>query len=142
MGDKPYYLAGPMTGYPQFNFPLFHSAAAALRTAGYDIISPAEQDSPAVQAAAIASKTGAMDSNGKIAGETWGEILARDVRIVSDQIQGVIFLPDWAKSRGARLEAFVALLCKHTQYGFYTGANPLVAWVPSESIAASLRAAL
>lgn len=142
MNEKPYYLAGPMTGYPQFNFPLFHSAAAALRAGGFDIISPAEQDSPAVQAAAIASKTGALDANGQIAGETWGEILARDVRIVADQIQGIIFLPDWPKSRGARLEAYVALLCKHTKYGLYTGANPLVAWVPSEHVAEALRAAL
>ena len=37
----------------------------------------------------------------------------RDVKLVADHVQGVVFLPGWHKSRGARLEAFVALLCGH-----------------------------
>lgn len=114
-----FYLAGPMTGLPQFNFPAFHAAAAALRADGHDVISPAEMDSPAVQAAAITSTDGSLDANGKIAGETWGEILARDVRVIADTVDGVVFLPDWHKSRGARLEAFVALLSYKHQFGYY-----------------------
>lgn len=109
-----YYLAGPMTGYPQFNFPAFHAAAADLRAQGYEIISPAEQDSPAVQSEAIKSADGSLDANGKIAGETWGDILAKDVKLVADGVDGIIFLPGWEQSRGARLEAFVGLLCKRS----------------------------
>lgn len=105
-----WYLAGPMTGHPQFNFPAFYSAAAALRAAGYEVVSPAEQDSPEVQAEAIKSADGAM-TDGKIAGETWGDILAKDVKLIADSIQGIVFLPGWEKSRGARLEAFVGTLC-------------------------------
>lgn len=108
---KPWYLAGPMTGRPQFNFPLFESEAKRLRDAGYHILSPHEQDSPAVQKAAWASPDGRLDANGQIAGETWGEILARDVKLVADQVCGVLVLPDWDMSRGARLETFVAGLC-------------------------------
>jgi len=119
-----------MTGLPQFNFPLFHAAAAALRSEGYDIVSPAEMDSPAVKAAAAKSTDGALDAQGKIAGETWGEILARDVRVIADNVDGIVFLPDWQKSRGARLEAFVALLSGKTVYGYYVeGAQgALIRW--------------
>lgn len=112
-----YYLAGPMTGIPQFNFPLFHKAAAELRANGYDIVSPAELDSPAVAKAAMASTDGALGS-GVIAGETWGEILARDVQVVADKVDGVVFLPNWHKSRGAKLEAFVGLLTGKV-FGWY-----------------------
>ena len=108
--SKIYYLAGPMNGYPQFNFPKFHRVAAALRAKGLTIISPAEQDSPAVKAAALASKDGKFDASGKIAGETWGEILSRDVLIIADKIDGIIFMDGWEKSRGANLEATTGLL--------------------------------
>lgn len=114
-----YYLAGPMTGYAQFNFPLFHRAAAELRSEGMEIHSPAEHDTPAVQAAAIASTDGKLDANGKIAGETWGDILAKDVKVVADEVKGIVFLPHWEKSKGARLEAFVALLAGHQNFMYY-----------------------
>ncbi len=44
MNDIKWYLAGPMTGIPQFNYPLFDSVSAELRASGYDITSPAEMD--------------------------------------------------------------------------------------------------
>lgn len=127
------YLAGPMTGLPQFNFPLFHTAASELRAAGYDIISPAEMDSPAVQSAAIKSSDGALDAHGKIAGETWGEILARDVRVIADTTDGIVFLSDWIKSRGARLEAFVALLSGKKNFGYYIPGGG-IRWCGSDSV--------
>lgn len=36
------YLAGPMTGLPELNFPLFKSEAARLRALGFDVVNPAE----------------------------------------------------------------------------------------------------
>lgn len=107
-----WYLAGPMRGYAQFNFPLFHSASAYLRDKGYEIINPAEEDSDAVQQEAMASITGEL-VDGNIAGETAGEILARDVKIVFDRVGGIIFLPNWHRSTGAKLEAIVGLLSDH-----------------------------
>ncbi len=115
---KRFYLAGPMTGIEQFNFPLFHEVAAKLRAQGYDIVSPAELDSPAVQAAALKSKDGKLDAQGKIAGETWGDILAKDVKLVADNIDGIILLPGWYKSRGANLESTVGLLVNTRPFEF------------------------
>lgn len=109
------YVAGPMTGFPQFNIPRFERQTRRLRAAGFEVVSPIERDSPAVQEAARASKDGAL-VNDTIAGETWGQILARDVIIVADEVQGVVVLPGWEKSRGARLEVFVALLCRKPVY--------------------------
>jgi hypothetical protein len=107
-----------MTGIPQFNFPLFETVARELRARGHLITSPHENDTPAVQAAAWASPDGKLDPSGKIAGETWGDILARDVKLVADVVRGVVLLPGWGKSKGARLEVFVALLCGHEVFSF------------------------
>lgn len=109
--SKPIYIAGPMTGLPQFNIPAFERAARRLRAAGYKIISPVELDSQLVRDEAMASPDGAMPAGGKIGGETWGEILGRAVRVIADQVGAIVVLPSWEKSRGARLEVFVALLC-------------------------------
>jgi hypothetical protein len=106
------YLAGPMTGIPQFNFPAFDAAAAELRAFGYEVVSPAEMDDPETRAAAMASPDGAPGS-GSSNGETWGDFLARDVKLIADDgIKAIYVLPGWSASRGARLETFVgAALC-------------------------------
>ena len=113
-----YYLAGPMTGIPQFNFPLFERAAKELRGVyGLDIVSPAELDAlhgDEIVKAALASADGAFNDEGTVAGKTWGDFLCRDVKLIADVCTGIVFLPGWEKSRGARLEAFVALLCGHS----------------------------
>jgi hypothetical protein len=101
------YIAGPMTGIPQFNYPAFEAMARSLRRADYDVVSPAEMDDPATQAAALASHDGAPGT-GSANGETWGDFLARDVKLIADDgIEGIVVLPGWANSRGARLETFV-----------------------------------
>lgn len=105
------YIAGPMTGVPQFNVPMFDRVARELRLQGYDVVSPAELDSPEMRAAALKSTDGALAPLEEATKETWGEVLARDVRVLSDQgIEGIVLLPDWQKSRGANLEATVGLL--------------------------------
>lgn len=38
------YVAGPMTGYEDWNRPAFHAAAARLRSFGYEVVNPAELD--------------------------------------------------------------------------------------------------
>jgi hypothetical protein len=105
------YIAGPMTGVPQFNVPLFDRVADELRAQKYDVVSPAELDSPEMRAAAMQSADGALAPLEKATKETWGQVLARDVRVLSDQgIEGIVLLPGWERSRGANLEATVGLL--------------------------------
>lgn len=111
MSTKPIYVAGPMTGLPQFNIPAFNRQTERLRAAGYAVVSPVELDSDEIRAEALASPDGHMLPNGKIGGESWGEILGRDVRVIADTIGAICVLPGWQKSRGARLEVFVGLLC-------------------------------
>lgn len=108
---KRVYLAGPMTGIPQFNYPAFDAAAARLREMGFEVQSPAEMDDPATRAAALASPDGAP-GGGSANGETWGDFLARDVKLIADSgIEAIVVMMGWAQSRGARLETFVAHLC-------------------------------
>ncbi len=102
------YIAGPMSGIAQFNYPAFEQAAATVRGLGYDAHSPAEMDSPEVRALALASTTGNLAELGP-SGETWGDMLAADVKLIADKLGGVLLLDGWAQSRGARLEAFVCL---------------------------------
>jgi hypothetical protein len=111
MKPKRYYLAGPMTGIAHFNFPAFNEAAAALRERGFDIVSPAELDSPEAKQAAEDSPDG--DPSHYAANESWGDMLARDVKLIADEgIEAIVVLPGWHTSRGAKLETFVARLCK------------------------------
>lgn len=102
------YLAGPMSGIAQFNFPAFYQAAKFLRELGWDIVSPAELDALlGIDKQALASAHGAHSD----VTSTWGDLLARDVKLIADTgIEAIIFLPGWSRSRGARLEAMVGLL--------------------------------
>jgi len=118
------YIAGPMSGIPQFNFPVFHEAARTLRSLGIEVISPAEEDEKhGIATLAMQSKDGKLDANGKIAGQTWGDVLARDVKIVADEVTGVALLSGWERSKGAKLEVTVALLAGKEVYAYHTGAG-------------------
>ena len=112
------YIAGPMTGLPQFNFPAFDAAAVELRQRGYEVTSPAELDSPESRAAALASPDGDPEAYENATDETWGDLLARDVKLIADRVHGVVVLPGWERSRGARLETFVARLCGKPIYRY------------------------
>lgn len=107
------YLAGPMSGIEQFNFPAFYEAAATLRAAGHDIVSPAEMDADdGIDGEAMASE----DGDATKLSLTWAQLLSRDVLILGDEtehaVDGIVFLPGWTASRGAKLEAFTALLSR------------------------------
>ena len=92
------YVAGPMTGYPQFNYPLFDEVAATIREMGHEAITPSELDTPEVRAAALDSPDGVL-VGGRHAGLTWGDFLSRDVKVVADEVDGIVVLPGWRRSK-------------------------------------------
>ena len=42
------YIAGPMTGYAEMNFPAFNTAAARVRALGHEAVNPVEIDRKSV----------------------------------------------------------------------------------------------
>lgn len=92
------YLAGPMSGQPDGNFPSFRRAASHLRAQGHDVVSPVEMNEEDAELTAL--------DHGH---PRRYEFLARDIRVVADPtIEAVVVLPDWRESRGAALEVHVA----------------------------------
>ena len=82
------YLAGPMRGRPDNNYPAFHAAAKILREAGWTILSPAETS----------------EKHPK-----WGfpQYMSLDIKMVL-KADTIILLPGWEQSQGALAELHVA----------------------------------
>lgn len=84
---KRLYIAGPMTGLPDFNFPAFNDAAAKLRALGFQVENPAENPTPACG--------------------SWLGYMRMAVVQVS-RVDAIVMLPGWEQSRGARVEFALA----------------------------------
>lgn len=102
-----WYIAGPMSNYPQFNIPMFAAVAWYLRQQGEHVISPPEMDDEIIQHACLESVHGRLDD---LPAGSWGNCLARDVAYVADpRCIGIVLLPGWEYSGGARVEVMTAL---------------------------------
>lgn len=95
---KKVYLAGPMTGYPEYNFPMFRGAANALREQGLEVISPVELD----EFHDGFTGTGTVTHQHEY-------YMARDLPqvLACDEVR---VLDDWFDSKGAVSEVLVATL--------------------------------
>ncbi len=81
------YVAGPMTGIEDFNYPTFNAVAAHLRAQGYEVENPADL--------------------GIVECAQWEDYMAYDLTRLG--LCGVIaLLPGWDLSQGARLEVMIA----------------------------------
>ena len=80
------YIAGPMSGYAELNFPAFHAEAFALRSVGLDVVNPAEIN---------------VDP-----GTGWSACMRADIAqlVTCDRIH---LLPGWSTSKGASLECHI-----------------------------------
>lgn len=98
------YLAGPMRGYPQFNFPAFHAAAKTLREQGHYVFSPAEKDEE-VHGADFSKQfdTGNLeDATAK--GFSLRRALGDDTAWICAEADAIALLPGWERSKGALAE--------------------------------------
>lgn len=80
------YIAGPMTGYPELNYPAFASAAERLRTNGFEVVSPAELN-PLT--------------------ETYRNAMRKDICALIE-CDHIVMLQGWQASKGATLEHHIA----------------------------------
>jgi len=91
------YIAGPMRGHPEYNFPAFHDAARRWRLKGHEVISPAEMD----QVHGFDEKKDAVDNAFLRA------VIVRDMEAIA-KCDGIVMLADWENSSGAKLERALA----------------------------------
>jgi predicted kinase len=77
-----------MSGRVKLNYTAFRLAAEVLLRAGHTVVNPHDLDK--------------KDRRG-----SWEDCLKRDL-VALTRCDGVAVLPDWKKSRGARLEVYVA----------------------------------
>jgi nucleoside 2-deoxyribosyltransferase len=84
---KRLYIAGPMSGWTDMNFPAFSKAAASLRAAGFEVVNPVDV---------------CPDP-----GMAWVDCMKRDIPAMLG-CDGVATLDGWTSSRGAALEVTIA----------------------------------
>lgn len=82
------YIAGPMAGMPEHNYPTFRAAAERFREAGWDVVNPAEN---------FGGRTDLPRSS----------YLRADVALLA-QCDAIALLPGWQSSRGAKIEYCLA----------------------------------
>lgn len=95
------YIAGPMSGMPDWNFPAFFEAERQLEALGYDVINPAHNDGVTVQDAL--ESAGSPDRPNNL----WSWYMRRDLPHVME-VDALCVLPGWQNSKGAKLEVHVA----------------------------------
>jgi len=100
------YLAGPMSGLPEFNYPAFHAAAAKLRAMGHEVLNPAENPAPPC-------------------GTYEGYLRMGFAQLL--QCECIVLLPGWSDSRGALEERGLAQTLGMEVLQFVEVGNPLQA---------------
>ena len=95
------YIAGPMTGLENFNYKAFFDTEEELIKLGYQPLNPARHDGENFEDAM--KHVGTSESPA----HPWEYYIRRDIPIVA-QADGLLLLPGWEASRGARLEVSIA----------------------------------
>ena len=101
------YLAGPMRGIPEFNFPAFHEAARKLRADHHVVFSPAEKDAE-IYGDDVSSPTGNEHTMARRLGittmELRREVFLVDCEWICKHADAIALLPGWESSKGATAE--------------------------------------
>lgn len=101
------YLAGPMRGYKDFNFPAFMKAAAELRAQGHEVFNPAENDIKKNGHDINKSETGSIEE-AEAKGFDRRDAIMDDLTYIIREAEGIVMLPGWEKSKGANAEYWTA----------------------------------
>ena len=100
------YIAGPMSGYPDYNRPAFMAMAEELRSVGHEVRNPAELD--------LTEEEAQRMSAGNWSPRSREYYMLRDFRLICgdgdrlDPVDAVYVLPGWEQSPGARKEIMLA----------------------------------
>lgn len=115
------YIAGPMTGYPEYNFPAFDRATEQWRAAGHDVVSPAEMTRSLFKAR-FGDEFDPTSTDARIAagGDIYRDFLREDIRHILD-CDAIALLPGWEKSKGVAVELTVARAMKLQEFDANTG---------------------
>jgi hypothetical protein len=93
------YVAGPMTGIPEMNYPMFFRVEETLKASGYDVLNPARIDEVfANELVALKSQDLAPD---------WSWYMRKTLRMML-LCDGVATLANYTESRGATIEVNLA----------------------------------
>lgn len=104
------YVAGPMRGIPEFNFPAFYEASAILRALGHSVFNPAEKDNEKHGTDISAGNaTGDESIATKQHGFNLREALAADLDFICREADAIALLPGWERSKGATAEHATAV---------------------------------
>lgn len=108
------YIAGPMSGIPNFNYPLFNRIANKYRNLGFNVFNPAERDterhgtdiSKGNTTGDIAQATSEHGFDLRVA-------LGEDLEYICRVATTIVMLPGWENSKGARAEWATAVALGH-----------------------------
>ena len=99
-----------MRGIAFFNFPAFHTAAAALRKQGHEVFSPAEADMAHYGVDVSKDNFTGSETQAEVQhGLTIRNALARDMKFICEEADALAMLPGWENSTGARAEHTLAV---------------------------------
>lgn len=82
---KKIYLSGPMTGFKDYNYPMFNDAAKKLRAEGFEVVNPAEFPKQ----------------------KSWNDYMKYALGKIPE-CDTIVTLPGWIRSRGAKKEIYEA----------------------------------
>lgn len=98
------YIAGPMRGIKEFNFPAFFWAERCLREAGHEVFNPAAKDvNNGFETSALTGHENLEEH-----GFSLRDALANDLEWIARKADAIATLADWQNSKGARAEVALA----------------------------------
>lgn len=108
---KAVYIAGPMQGIKDFNFPTFALFTKLYRDAGWIVCNPAEKDEEKHNKEIFQSETGDIEKASE-QGFNLRDALKYDLSWICDNADTICMLPGWERSYGAKAEHALAVALK------------------------------